>query len=83
MNQKNQEEYAEGKFRIRSYGKSELAAFYMPDISPKSAGEVMKKWIAKYPGLAEALAATGLESTDKRYTPAQIRMIVQALGEPG
>lgn len=78
-----QEDETEKKFRIRSYGKSELAALYVPDITPKSAGEVLRRWIAKYPGLSEALAATGLEDTDKRYTPAQVRLIVEAIGEPG
>ena len=72
----------EKKFKIRSYGKSELAAMYMPDISPKSAGEVLRRWIVKYPGLSEALAATGVGDTDKRYTPAQVRLIVEAIGEP-
>lgn len=80
MKQEIQEDQA---FKIRSYGKSELAALYMPDIAPKSAGETMKKWIVKYPGLAGALAATGLENKDKRYTPAQVRLIVEAIGEPG
>lgn len=72
----------EKKFKIRSYGKSELAAMYMPDISPKSAGEVLRRWIAKYPGLSQALVAIGLSDTDKRYTPAQVRLIVEAIGEP-
>lgn len=82
MNPINSVNQEEKKFKIRSYGKSELAAMYMPDISPKSAGEVLRRWIIKYPGLSEALAATGLGDADKRYTPAQVRLIVEAIGEP-
>lgn len=79
---KREEEYDEKKFKVRSYGKSELAALYLPDISPKSAADTMKKWIEKAPGLTESLAATGVKPMDKKYTPAQVRLIVEALGEP-
>ena len=72
----------EKKFKLKSYGKSELAALYLPEIAPRSAADVLKKWIDKSPGLADALAATGLQLLDRRYTPAQVQLIVQALGEP-
>lgn len=72
----------EEKFRIKSYGKSELASLYMPDIAPRSAAEGMRKWIEKAPGLADALTTSGLQLLDRRYTPAQVQMIVNRLGEP-
>lgn len=72
----------EENFKIRNYGKSELASLYIPDIAPYSAADVLRKWIAKAPGLAEALAASGLKPKDKRYTPAQVQMIVSVIGEP-
>ena len=72
----------EKKFEIKSYGKGELAGMYLPHITQDSASKTLKKWIDKYPGLNEALAATGLTVCDRRYTPAQIRLIVEALGEP-
>jgi len=40
------------------------------------------EWIAAFPGLMEALYATGLARKSKRYTPAQVRLIAGALGEP-
>lgn len=55
----------------------------MPEISPKSAASELRKWIGKSPGLTEALSATGLRTKDKRYTPAQVELIVEAIGEPG
>ncbi len=69
-------------FTLRSYGKSELASMYLPGITPDSACKTLRKWIEKYPGLNQALSATGLSATDRRYTPAQVRLIVEALGEP-
>lgn len=69
-------------FEYRSYGKSELAALYMPDIQPGSATREFNEWIIAFPGLAERLAATGLAWKSKRYTPAQVRMITGALGLP-
>lgn len=79
---KKEEEEDEKPFQVKSYGKSELAALYLPEISPKSATETVRKWIERAPGLSDALTATGLQPLDKRYTPAQVRMIVEALGEP-
>ena len=69
-------------FRYRSYGKSELASLYLPDILPGSAMREFNEWIAAFPGLMEALCATGLARKSKRYTPAQVRLIAGALGEP-
>lgn len=69
-------------FQYRSYGKSELAALYLPDILPSSAMREFNEWIRAYPGLIELLATTGLARKSKRYTPAQVRLIVGALGEP-
>lgn len=34
------------------------------------------------PGLSEALEKTGLNPRAKCYTPAQVRLIVEALGAP-
>lgn len=31
----------EKKFKLKSYGKSELAALYLPDIAPRSAADVL------------------------------------------
>ncbi|WP_071147510.1 DUF4248 domain-containing protein [Bacteroides ihuae] len=71
----------EKPFRIQSYGKSELAAFYLPNITRKSAADTLKRWISKIPGLNNALQQAGLLSAD-RYTPLQVQLIVNALGEP-
>ncbi|WP_373801955.1 DUF4248 domain-containing protein, partial [Bacteroides heparinolyticus] len=40
------------------------------------------KWIRTSPGLEQRLMATGLRPTSRHYTPAQVKLIVDALGEP-
>lgn len=68
------------EFKIRSYGKSELASLYMPTISPKSAWNTFhKKWMSLNPRLYDLLQATG---TRRRFTPQEVRIIVEELGEP-
>lgn len=69
-------------FRYRSFGKSELASLYIPDILPASAMREFNEWINAFPGLAEQLCATGLAPKSKRYTPAQVKLIAEALGSP-
>lgn len=79
---KEEKEKEEIVFVCHSYGKSELAALYLPNILPASAMKEFNEWIAAFPGLAEQLTATGLARRSKRYTPAQVRLITAALGEP-
>lgn len=69
-------------FTPRSYSKSELAMLYSPYITPKAAVRKLNRWIAFKPGLRERLAATGMTPNAKCYTPIQVSVIVEALGEP-
>ncbi|KAA6345986.1 hypothetical protein EZS27_005566 [termite gut metagenome] len=71
------------RFRIRCYGKGELALMYFPEKSPKTAGRAFKKIVDGHPELTEKLAKTGLKPLSKTYTPAQVKHIIEALGEPG
>lgn len=73
--------HADG-FHLREYGRTELAAIYCPHLSPVSAWRKLKKWIALHPTLPERLAATGYTSRARGFTPAQVALIVDALGEP-
>jgi len=72
----------EAIFRVKSYSKQELAMLYNPDISPAAARNKLMEWIRLYPGLTEHLRASGLGTHAKVLTPAQVRLIVDALGEP-
>ena len=69
-------------FKIRSYGRMELAILYSPYISPLAAYKKLSRWIDRYPGLRKRLERTGLTKRTRQYTPNQVKMIVDALGEP-
>jgi hypothetical protein len=70
-------------FHMCSYGKGELAIRYFPDKTPKAASRAFKNFVDGHPGLTEELAKTGLKPLSRIYTPAQVKLIVEALGEPG
>lgn len=70
------------KFKIREYGRQELASCYSPNITPAAAWVKLKNWIAVYPGLAEQLQALGYRHTQRIFTPAQVIAIVSCIGEP-
>jgi hypothetical protein len=70
-------------FKIRSYGRTELAQIYCPSMSSQSAYRKLSHWIDLYPGLRRELDVLGTSSKSRSYTPAQVRLIVEALGEPG
>ena len=59
------------EFTIRAYGRMELAQLYSPELTDIAAYRKMKKWIERCPGLQH-----------RSYTPLEVRVIVDALGEP-
>ena len=79
---KEEENLIEKPFRIHSYSKGELASLYCPTIQQQSAVDKLNEWINAYPGLKENLETIGLRRNSRSYTPAQVRMITEALGEP-
>ena len=70
------------EFEIRQYGRTELAQFYSPDITPESAWKKLKQWIGHYPGLDGRLRTLGYHPRQRIFTPAQVAVIVEAIGEP-
>lgn len=68
-------------FRIRAYGRTELAEAYSPGISPEAAWRKLRRWIGRVPGLEDRLREQGAASS-RHFTPAAVRLIVEALGEP-
>lgn len=69
-------------FVIHEYGRIELAQLYCPDIQPESAWKKLKAWIALKPGLSDHLSELGYNGHTRTFTPAQVRAIVDAIGEP-
>lgn len=68
--------------QIRSYGKGELAQLYCPNVTTAAARKKLKSWMYYYPHLMENLRSIGYTDVSRSFTPAQVRLIVEALGEP-
>lgn len=70
------------EFKVREYGRTELALAYCPDIAPESAWKKFKRWLNLYPGLMDGLRAIGYSSHTRSFTHRQVRLIVECLGSP-
>ncbi|UKK75755.1 DUF4248 domain-containing protein [Segatella bryantii] len=70
-------------FAVRAYGKSELALLYFPDAS---SGHIalnhLMAWITRCKELRSKLEAGGYVKTAKYFTPKEVAMITDYLGEP-
>ncbi len=62
---------------IRTFGRTELAQHYFPQLKAKSAWEKLKSWLTVNPRL-RALATI----TRRTFTPAEVAQIYAELGEP-
>lgn len=72
----------EGSFKIRPYTKKELALMYFPDSQPRTAVNHLMAWINRCTPLVGQLQTAGYEKTSKGFTPRQVRLIVEHLGDP-
>ncbi len=69
-------------FQLRAYGRTELAQLYSPHLSAGAAWQKLRAWIRYYPDLPNRLSAAGYTPRLRVFTPRQVAMIVEALGEP-
>jgi len=69
-------------FTIREYGRQELACLYCPSLKPDSAWKKLRQWMALYPGLDDRLRTAGYNGNKRSFTPLQVSIIVEAMGEP-
>ena len=65
------------KFVIRAYGKSELAMLYLPNLSKTTALKRLKSWLQFNPRLRHIA-----KGKKRYYTPREVKMMVDELGEP-
>lgn len=70
------------EFIIRTYTKKELALLYFPDSTPRSAVSHLMSWIRRCTALQQQLETTGYQPIAKAFTPRQVKMIIDMLGEP-
>ena len=79
---KQNDSFAEPRFPVRSYGKGELAMYYLPGIAQQTAVNRLNELIRTAPGLEQRLLATGMNPYCRRYTPAQVQLMINVFGEP-
>jgi len=69
-------------FKIKAYTKKELALRYFPDSMPRTAVNHLMAWIRRCPSLWQELINMGYLPTSKAFTPRQVKIITEMLGEP-
>ena len=72
----------DGHFKIKSYGYGELAQFYFPTISKKSASAQLRRWIRLSDTVLPMLKNLGYKPGNRLLTPAHVKVIVDEFGEP-
>lgn len=66
----------------RIYGHAELALLYFKNIQPKSASTQLARWIRRDEELWEELLLAGYRKGQKVFTPLQVTILVDHLGDP-
>ena len=62
--------------------KVELAKEYFPDADAGVACDKLRRWINRCTQLLTELAKTGYNTYDKEFTPRQVELIKEYLGDP-
>lgn len=70
------------EFKVRAYGRTELAKLYSPGLKPQSAYKRLLMWIYTSPELSKLLLEDGKPSKSRIFTPHNVKNIVRFLGEP-
>ncbi|MBO7466827.1 MAG: DUF4248 domain-containing protein [Bacteroidaceae bacterium] len=74
--------YLDKPFEVRTYGRTELARFYYPKHTPGAAWRALRHELELCKPLARELRAQGYTTTQRHFTPRQVRTITQYLGTP-
>lgn len=67
---------------IGAHGRTELAQMYYPHLCAARAWQKLKTQIRETPGLFSRLAETGYTTHRRTFTPLQVVIIYEAIGEP-
>lgn len=83
MNAKNmQEEFIDMPFIYRGYSKVELAQLYVPNRAKSTAMKTFNKWLRHHRPFWRRLQRSGVDINTQIYSPTQVAIIVDHLGEP-
>ena len=63
-------------FKVRAYGRTELAQMYCPNLQPESAFRKLCRWISLEPELSRRLLKNGKMPPVRSFTPAEVKLIV-------
>ena len=55
---------------------------YIDGVQQQTAVKQVNEWIRTAPGLEQQLQETGMAPTARRYTPAQVQLMINVFGEP-
>lgn len=77
-----QENMLDEPFGVRSYGRTELARLYHPTLTAKAAWRCMREEINATKALKVALEEAGYDGKRRHFTPRQVELIVETLGQP-
>ena len=62
--------------------KTEMARAYFPNVTPENARRNLLRWIAMNPELQERLQQSGYHKEQRYFTPGQVSILYEILGEP-
>ena len=66
----------------RTFGRTELAQLYSPDLTAEAAWKKLKRWIALNGDLTHELQQLGYRPSQRSFTPKMVEHIFHYLGEP-
>ena len=69
-------------FKIRTYGRTELAQLYCPGLCPQAAFRKLNQWIDFHPTMRSEHPALLPSQNVRTNTPTHEQLIYNALGEP-
>lgn len=69
-------------FPIKGYHKADLALMYHPNLSARAAMGKMRRWINRNAELKKRLMEVQINLLNHTYTPKEVAIIVEFLGEP-
>ena len=70
------------EIETRTFGRTELAQLYSPDLTAEAAWKKLKRWINLNRDLTQELAQLGYTSHQRSFTPKMVSRIYYYLGEP-